>query len=126
MCCDLRTLNPPKASCWHAERSGVGRHTYQSVWAKYSELRSKTESPALASCSKSGPSMGDLLNRYPHETWSPGVPGSGQRVADSEQRSWTDGRWNAVWCNAVQEADSIRGGGVGGSSNSSSGSNVGS
>lgn len=45
--------------------------THQSFWAKYSELRSKTDRPALASCSKSRSCMGDLLSRSPHESVEP-------------------------------------------------------
>lgn len=48
-----------------------GDSTYQSSWAKYSELRSKTDSPALASCSKSGSCMGDLLGRRLHDFVEP-------------------------------------------------------
>lgn len=48
------------------DRQRWGDTTHQSFWAKYSELRSKTDRPALASCSKSRSCMGDLLGRRPH------------------------------------------------------------
>lgn len=45
--------------------------TDQSSLAKYSELRSKTDRPALASCSKSWSCMGELLSTSPHACVEP-------------------------------------------------------
>ena len=49
--------------------------THQSFRSRYSELRSKTDSPALASCSKSGSGMsGFAVQVSPRLSWSPESP----------------------------------------------------